>query len=117
MLVKPSQALKRPVTLVMLSALVVGWSGATAGWPGPRWRVWERAFEDQLLVLRGQRRPPRQLLVVAVDDATLQQGSWFEQSRHIPDWAMGNGTLPWPRAAYARVGFSEVGTFATVLLD
>ncbi|MEI7665603.1 MAG: adenylate/guanylate cyclase domain-containing protein [Synechococcaceae cyanobacterium ELA263] len=103
MLVRPTKALKRPVTLVILSALVVGWSGATAGWPGPRWRVWERAFEDQLLVLRGPRRPPRQVLVVAVDDATLQQGSWFEQSRQIPDWARGIGTLPWPRAAYARV--------------
>jgi len=94
---------RRAITLWILSALVVGWAGVTAGWPGPRWRVWERGLEDQLLMLRGPRRPPRQVLVVPVDDATLQQGSWFEQNRRIPDWARGIGTLPWPRAAYGKV--------------
>ncbi|MEI6029873.1 MAG: adenylate/guanylate cyclase domain-containing protein [Synechococcaceae cyanobacterium ELA739] len=94
---------RRPLTLLALSALVVAWGGGTAGWPGPRWRVWERALEDQLLVLRGPRRPPRRVLVVPVDDATLQQGSWFEQNRQIPGWARGIGTLPWPRAAYGQV--------------
>jgi adenylate cyclase len=43
------------------------------------------------------------VLVVPVDDATLQQGSWFEQNRQIPGWARGIGTLPWPRAAYGQV--------------
>jgi len=38
--------------------------------------------------------------LVAVDDATLQQGDWYERSRTVPPWARGLGSLPWPRAAY-----------------
>ena len=49
----------------------------SAGWPGLRWRTWERAFEDQLQEIRGPRPAPPQLVVVPVDDATLQQGAWF----------------------------------------
>ena len=114
---QPFKRLQRPVSLVLLSVLVVGWTGTTAGWPGPRWRVWERAFEDQLLVLRGQRRPPRELVVVPVDDATLQQGSWFEQNRQTPAWARGIGTLPWPRAAYGQVAarLLEAGAAAVAI--
>ena len=114
---KAFQVGRRPVTLVLLSALVVGWTGATAGWPGPRWRVWERAFEDQLLVLRGPRQPPGEVVVVPVDDATLQQGSWFEQNRQIPAWARGIGTLPWPRAAYGQVAarLLEAGAAAVAI--
>ncbi len=114
---KAFKAGRQPVTLVLLSALVVGWTGATAGWPGPRWRVWERAFEDQLLVLRGPRQPPGEVVVVPVDDATLQQGSWFEQNRQIPAWARGIGTLPWPRAAYGQVAarLLEAGAAAVAI--
>jgi adenylate cyclase len=42
------------------------------------------------------------VVLVAVDDATLQQGSWFvgQKPDQIPAWARGIDTLPWPRAAY-----------------
>ena len=50
--------------------------------------------------LRGPRRPPRQLLLVEIDDASLQQGSWFAEQSKVPSWAHGIGTLPWPRARY-----------------
>jgi adenylate cyclase len=43
------------------------------------------------------------VVLVTVDDATLQQGDWFEDNRRIPAWAQGMGRLPWPRAAYGRV--------------
>ncbi len=90
-------------TLPLLTGVLLIWVGVTAGWPGPRWRVGERALEDQLIRLRGVRKPPAGVLLVAVDDATLQQGDWFEQGHHIPDWARGMGTLPWPRATYGAV--------------
>ena len=94
---------RRPPTLALLAGALMLWVGFTAGWPGPRWRVAERGLEDQLLRLRGPRRPPAAVVLVAVDDATLQQGEWFEDSRPIPAWAQGMGTLPWPRATYGRV--------------
>lgn len=50
--------------------------------------------------LRGPRLPPRQLLLVEIDDATLEQGSWFAEQSAVPPWARGIGTLPWPRARY-----------------
>ena len=87
----------------LLSGGLVLWVGLTAGWPGPRWSLWERGLEDQLLVWRGPRRPPGSVVMVAVDDATLQQGEWFERNRRIPDWARGIGSMPWPRAAYGKV--------------
>jgi adenylate cyclase len=93
--------------LVLLSGLTAVWVGLSAGWPGPRLRVWERNLDTQLLLLRGARTPPDSLVLVTVDDATLQQGDWFEQaepgSASIPAWARGIGVLPWPRAAYGRL--------------
>ena len=50
--------------------------------------------------LRGPRTPPRQLVLVEIDDASLQQGSWFADQARVPSWARGIGTLPWPRARY-----------------
>jgi adenylate cyclase len=75
-------------------------ASVSAGWPGPRWRVAERGLEDQLQRLLGPRRPPAAVTLVAVDDATLQQGDWYERNRQLPAWARGVGSLPWPRAAY-----------------
>ena len=89
-----------PRVPLLLGVAVVLWVGWTAGWPGPRWRLWERGLEDQLQLLVGVRRPPPGVLLVTVDDATLQVGDWFEQNRRIPVWARGVGSLPWPRAAY-----------------
>ena len=50
--------------------------------------------------LRGPRTPPRNLLLVEIDDASLEQGSWFAGQPSVPAWARGIGTLPWPRARY-----------------
>jgi adenylate cyclase len=87
----------------VLVVAVLAWVGVSAGWPGPRMRVWERGVEQQLLLLRGPRRPPPKVVLVTVDDATLQQGDWFEEEGRIPDWAKGVGSLPWPRATYGMV--------------
>jgi adenylate cyclase len=108
---------RRPRTIAILTGAVVVWVGLSAGWPGPRWRIWERGLGDQLLLLLGSRQPPASVVVVPVDDATLQQGDWFEQNRHIPQWAKGVGTLPWPRAAYGQVAgkLIEAGVAAVAI--
>lgn len=90
-------------TFRVLVVAVLAWVGVSSGWPGPRMRVWERGVEQQLLLLRGPRRPPPKVVLVTVDDATLQQGDWFEEEGKIPDWAKGVGSLPWPRATYGMV--------------
>lgn len=92
--------MKRRLPGVLLPALLLLWVGLSAGWPGPRWRVAERGLEDQLQRLLGPRRPPATVTLVAVDDATLQQGDWYERNRQVPAWARGVGSLPWPRATY-----------------
>ncbi len=93
--------------LLLLSGLTVAWVGLSAGWPGPRLRVWERNLETQVLQLRGPGASPGSVLLVTIDDATLQQGDWFEQGKGgaaaTPAWARGIGVLPWPRAAYGRL--------------
>ena len=89
--------------LALLSTAVALWAGLSAGWPGPRWRLWEQNLETQLLLWRGPRHPPRQVVMVPVDDASLQQTSWFTEAgpgAAIPPWARGLDTLPWPRSAY-----------------
>ncbi|MCP9930794.1 adenylate/guanylate cyclase domain-containing protein [Cyanobium sp. AMD-g] len=90
-------------TFRVLVVAVLAWVGVSSGWPGPRMRVWERGVEQQLLLLRGPRRPPPKVVLVTVDDATLQQGDWFEEQGRIPEWARGVGSLPWPRATYGMV--------------
>ena len=92
--------MKRRLPRFVLPALLLLWVGVSAGWPGPRWRVAERGIEDQLQRLLGPSRPPAAVTLVVVDDATLQQGDWYERSRTVPAWARGLGSLPWPRAAY-----------------
>ncbi|MEA5399570.1 CHASE2 domain-containing protein, partial [Synechococcus sp. BA-124 BA4] len=94
--------MSRPRALVAASLGVALLAGAISGWPIGRWRAWERGLEDQLLVLRGRRPPPGQVVLVPIDDATLQQGDWYQSQpqERPPDWAVGTGTLPWPRAAY-----------------
>ncbi|MDM7951917.1 MAG: adenylate/guanylate cyclase domain-containing protein [Cyanobium sp. CZS 25K] len=93
----------RTRTIHVLVVALLAWVGISSGWPGPRMRVWERGVEQQLLLLRGARRPPGNVVLVAVDDATLQQGDWFEEEGRIPEWARGVGSLPWPRATYGMV--------------
>ncbi|MCP9859353.1 adenylate/guanylate cyclase domain-containing protein [Cyanobium sp. Cruz-8D1] len=94
-------ARRRSFSVLVLA--VLAWVGVSSGWPGPRMRVWERGVEQQLLLLRGPRRPPSNVVLVTVDDATLQQGDWFEDGGRIPEWARGVGSLPWPRATYGMV--------------
>lgn len=92
--------------LVLLSSLTALWVAASAGWPGPRLRIWKQNVDAQLLQLRGERSVPSDVVLVTIDDATLQQGAWFAQETRpgaVPLWARGIGTLPWPRAAYGRL--------------
>ena len=98
--VPPRPSLNRTAVLAGLSAGIAVWVGVTAGWPGPRWRVWERNLDQQLLPWRGPRPAPASVVVVPIDDATLQQAAWFVRSPDAPPWARGTDTLPWPRAAY-----------------
>ena len=102
----PLRWLNRQQVLVLLSAGVTIWAGVSAGWPGQRLRVWERSLEQQLLLLRGPRRPPPEVVMVPVDDASLQQAAWFTEAgaqNTVPAWARGLHTLPWPRAAYGHL--------------
>jgi adenylate cyclase len=100
----PSPRPGRTVVLAALTAAISLWMGATAAWPGPRWRIWERNLEQQLLLWRGPRRPPPAVIVVPIDDASLQQAAWFSRSPKQPAWTRGTDTLPWPRAAYGELG-------------
>ncbi len=85
---------------MVLSGLIVAAAGGLAGWPPRAWRVWERGLEGELLRLRGPRPVPADVVVVAIDDASLQQGAWFAAEPSPPAWAEGISTLPWPRARY-----------------
>lgn len=100
----PSPRPGRTVVLAALTAAISLWMGGTAAWPGPRWRIWERNLEQQLLLWRGPRRPPPAVIVVPIDDASLQQAAWFSRSPNQPAWTRGTDTLPWPRAAYGELG-------------
>ncbi len=99
----PSPRPGRTVVLAALTAAISLWMGGTAAWPGPRWRIWERNLEQQLLLWRGPRRPPPAVIVVPIDDASLQQAAWFSRSPNQPAWTRGTDTLPWPRAAYGEL--------------
>lgn len=110
----------RTSALGVLSVAVALWSGWSAGWPGPRLQIWERHVEQQMLLWRGPRQPPAEVVVVAVDDASLQQAAWFEQGSQgaaVPAWARGLDTLPWPRAAYGQLSerLLEAGAAAVAL--
>lgn len=109
--------MKRSVVVALASGAIVVLVGGLAGWPPGPWRSWERGLENQLVRWRGPRRPPKAVVVVAIDDATLQQGAWFEGHRDVPDWARGTGTLPWPRASYGQLAtrLLEAGADAVAL--
>lgn len=76
-------------------------SGGLSGWAPPLWRSWAIATYNQILAWAGPQTPPSGLFLVAIDDASLQQGQWFAQQRNAPNWSKGLGQLPWPRASYA----------------
>ncbi|MFM7313292.1 MAG: CHASE2 domain-containing protein [Cyanobium sp.] len=109
-----------PSALALLTAGVSLWAGFSAGWPGPRLRVWEQNLESQMLLWRGPRRPPPVVLMVPVDDASLQRAAWFTEGgpgEAIPAWARGLNTLPWPRAAYGQISqrLLEAGAAAVAI--
>lgn len=93
--------ISRPARLLALSALLLLATGWLAGWPPRQWRGWERLLEDELVRLRGSRQPPAKVVLIPIDDASLQQGAWFANEANPPVWAQGISTLPWPRARYA----------------
>lgn len=95
--------MRRRFALLLLSAVIAGGAAWMGGWPGPYWRLWDRAVDDQVQGLLGRRPPPNSVVLVAIDEATLQQGDWFAGQADRPEWTQGIGNLPWPRAAYGRV--------------
>jgi adenylate cyclase len=106
--------------LLLLSLAAALWAGVSAGWPGPRWQLWNQNLENQMLLWRGPRQPPRRVVMVPVDDASLQQASWFHDGGPgavIPTWARGLDTLPWPRAAYGLISrrLLEAGAAAVAI--
>ncbi|MFN9623232.1 MAG: CHASE2 domain-containing protein [Cyanobacteriota bacterium] len=107
--------MNRRLVLLLVSAIVAGGVARVSGWPGPYWRLWDRAVEDQIQAQLGRRPPPGDLVLVAVDEATLQQGEWFARQADSPPWARGIGSLPWPRVAYGRVAERLLGEGAAVV--
>ena len=85
--------------IFVLSLAII--SGCLSGWAPPLWRSWAIATYNQILAWAGPQTPPSGLFLVAIDDASLQQGQWFAQQRNAPNWSKGLGQLPWPRASYA----------------
>jgi len=85
--------------IFVLSLAII--SGGLSGWPSPLWRSWAIATYNQILAWAGPQTPPSGLFLVAIDDASLQQGQWFAQQQNAPSWSKGLGQLPWPRASYA----------------
>lgn len=109
--------MRRPnlAPMAVLPALVTLGAGLLAAFPPEPVRSLERGLEARLLRLRGPRPVPDAVVLVAIDDATLQQGAWFADQaaagRPAPSWAQGIHTLPWPRARYGdlldRLGEAE----------
>lgn len=87
--------------IFVLSLAII--SGGLSGWPNPLWRSWAIATYNQILAWAGPQTPPSGLFLVAIDDASLQQGQWFAQQQNAPSWSKGLGQLPWPRASYANL--------------
>ena len=95
----PSLGSNSRLSIFVLSLAII--SGGLSGWAPPLWRSWAIATYNQILAWAGPQTPPAGLFLVAIDDASLQQGQWFEQQQNAPGWSKGLGQLPWPRASYA----------------
>ncbi len=95
----PSPGSNSRLSIFVLSLAII--SGGLSGWAPPLWRSWSIATYNQILAWAGPQTPPSGLFLVAIDDASLQQGQWFAQQRNAPNWSKGLGQLPWPRASYA----------------
>ena len=95
----PSPGSNSRLSIFVLSLAII--SGGLSGWAPPLWRSWAIATYNQILAWAGPQTPPSGLFLIAIDDASLQQGQWFAQQRNAPNWSKGLGQLPWPRASYA----------------
>ena len=95
----PSPGSNSRLSIFVLSLAII--CGGLSGWAPPLWRSWAIATYNQILAWAGPQTPPSGLFLVAIDDASLQQGQWFAQQRNAPNWSKGLGQLPWPRASYA----------------
>ena len=95
----PSPGSNSRLSIFVLSLAII--SGGLSGWAPPLWRSWAIATYNQILAWAGPQTPPSGLFLVAIDDASLQQGQWFAQQRNAPNWSKDLGQLPWPRASYA----------------
>ena len=87
-------------TAVSLLALICG---GLSGWPPALWRSWSKHIADQVMLWAGPTKPPTNLIVVAIDDASLQQSQWFEAQATAPPWSNGLERWPWPRSAYGEL--------------
>ncbi len=97
--------LPRPAPVAVLSALCTLAVAVLSAVPPQAVRTLEGGLEARLLRLRGPRPVPDAVVLVTIDDSTLQQGAWFSDEgaagEPVPSWAQGIDTLPWPRARFA----------------
>ena len=86
--------------LILLFGLICG---GVSGWPPPLWRSWSKDINDQITLWAGPSTPPPEVVVIAVDDASLQQARWVLADENPPEWSEGLGRWPWPRATYGHL--------------
>ena len=77
--------------------------GGLSGWPPALWRSWSKDISDQITLWAGPSRPPPKVVVVAVDDASLQQARWVQEDLNPAAWSEGLNRWPWPRATYGQL--------------
>ena len=77
--------------------------GGLSGWPPPLWRSLSKDINDQITLWAGPSKPPSQVVVIAVDDASLQQARWVLEDERPPAWSKGLDRWPWPRATYGHL--------------
>ena len=86
----------RPSAVLTLALIC----GGLSGWPPALWRSWSKQIADQVIVWAGPIQPPANLIVVAVDDASLQQSRWFQEQTDASGWSEELERWPWPRSTY-----------------
>ena len=77
--------------------------GGLSGWPPALWRSWSKDISDQITLWAGPSTPPAEVVVIAVDDASLQQARWVLEDADPAPWSEGLDRWPWPRAVYGQL--------------
>ena len=77
--------------------------GGLSGWPPGLWRSWSKDISDQITLWAGPSNPPAEVVVIAVDDASLQQARWVQNDADPAKWSEGLNRWPWPRAIYGQL--------------